>query len=155
MTHKPGTKAPSTGIYWCSVCKTPAQFTKDQDLPECRNKCGRGPGNCEDRGGGGALGALDDATRRSRPAGRDARSCASQEPVAIGVGAGNAGHDPGNAGAAVAPWKPIWSWSDMTSRTTPTLPTGGKLIGELGALGRDPVHVRVHNLLTSGDGLRP
>jgi len=32
----------ATGIYWCSVCKTPAQFTKEQDLPECRNKCGRG-----------------------------------------------------------------------------------------------------------------
>jgi len=42
MTYQPGTKAPVTGVYWCSVCKTPAQFTKDQDLPECRYKCGRG-----------------------------------------------------------------------------------------------------------------
>jgi hypothetical protein len=42
MTYKPGTTAPSKGIYWCSVCKLPARFEKDQELPECRNKCGRG-----------------------------------------------------------------------------------------------------------------
>lgn len=42
MTYKPGTKAPAAGIYWCSVCKTPAKFAKDQDLPGCKNKCGRG-----------------------------------------------------------------------------------------------------------------
>jgi hypothetical protein len=42
MTHQPGTKAPVTGIYWCSVCKLPARFEKGQELPECRNKCGRG-----------------------------------------------------------------------------------------------------------------
>ena len=42
MTYKPGTPAPATGIYWCSVCKLPAAFTKDQPLPVCKNKCGRG-----------------------------------------------------------------------------------------------------------------
>ncbi len=42
MTYKPGSKAPTSGIYWCSVCKTPVAFTKEQDLPECKNKCGRG-----------------------------------------------------------------------------------------------------------------
>ncbi len=42
MTYQPGTKAPESGIYWCSVCKLPARFEKDQELPECRNKCGRG-----------------------------------------------------------------------------------------------------------------
>jgi len=42
MTYKPGTTAPATGIYWCSVCKLPASFSKDQSLPECKNKCGRG-----------------------------------------------------------------------------------------------------------------
>jgi len=42
MTHKPGTPAPATGIYWCSVCKLPAAFSKDQALPQCKNKCGRG-----------------------------------------------------------------------------------------------------------------
>jgi hypothetical protein len=42
MTCKPGTNAPATGIYWCSVCKTPAVFTRGEDLPECKNMCGRG-----------------------------------------------------------------------------------------------------------------
>ncbi len=42
MTYKPGTAAPATGFYWCSVCKAPACFAKDQNLPECPNKCGRG-----------------------------------------------------------------------------------------------------------------
>ncbi len=42
MTYQPGTKAPENGIYWCSVCKLPARFEKDQELPACRNKCGRG-----------------------------------------------------------------------------------------------------------------
>ena len=42
MNHRPGATVPVTGIYWCSVCKTPAAFTKDQDLPACKNKCGRG-----------------------------------------------------------------------------------------------------------------
>lgn len=42
MTYKPGTKAPSTGIYWCSVCKRPERFTEGQDLPSCKNLCGRG-----------------------------------------------------------------------------------------------------------------
>jgi hypothetical protein len=42
MNHKPGTAAPATGIYWCSVCKTPARFTEGEKLPECPNFCGRG-----------------------------------------------------------------------------------------------------------------
>jgi hypothetical protein len=42
MNHKPGTPAPATGIYWCSVCKTPAHFAEGDTLPECPNMCGRG-----------------------------------------------------------------------------------------------------------------
>lgn len=42
MNYKPGAKVPQTGVYWCSVCKLPAQFRKDEDFPECRNMCGRG-----------------------------------------------------------------------------------------------------------------
>ena len=34
--------APQTGIYWCSVCKTPAQFKAGEVLPVCKNLCGRG-----------------------------------------------------------------------------------------------------------------
>jgi hypothetical protein len=42
MTYKPGAKVPVSGVYWCSVCKRPASFTKDEEFPACKNKCGRG-----------------------------------------------------------------------------------------------------------------
>jgi len=42
MAHQPGTAVPQTGIYWCSVCKTPAQFKAGETLPTCKNLCGRG-----------------------------------------------------------------------------------------------------------------
>jgi hypothetical protein len=42
MKHHPGALAPVTGIYWCSVCKTPLRFTEGQELPPCPNLCGRG-----------------------------------------------------------------------------------------------------------------
>ncbi len=42
MTFSPGTEAPQSGIYWCSVCKTPAQFKAGEQLPTCKNLCGRG-----------------------------------------------------------------------------------------------------------------
>ena len=42
MSHEPGSTAPQTGIYWCSVCKTPAQFKAGESLPVCKNLCGRG-----------------------------------------------------------------------------------------------------------------
>ncbi len=42
MAEKPGTTASKSGIYWCSVCKTPQEFKAGEVLPECKNKCGRG-----------------------------------------------------------------------------------------------------------------
>ena len=42
MNQRPGTKVPVTGIYWCTVCKTPEQFQEGQEFTECRNMCGRG-----------------------------------------------------------------------------------------------------------------
>lgn len=42
MRYKTGAKAPVTGVYWCSVCKRPASFTKDQEFPSCPNRCVRG-----------------------------------------------------------------------------------------------------------------
>ena len=42
MTHRPGATVPATGIYWCSVCKLPAQFTAGEQFPACKNMCGRG-----------------------------------------------------------------------------------------------------------------
>jgi len=42
MTYKPGTTAPETGIYWCSVCKLPKHFKAGEQFTECANMCGRG-----------------------------------------------------------------------------------------------------------------
>jgi len=42
MNHRPGSIVPVTGIYWCTVCKSPAGFTRGQQFPECKNMCGRG-----------------------------------------------------------------------------------------------------------------
>jgi hypothetical protein len=42
MNEKPGAPAPATGIYWCTVCKLPANFKKGETLPACKNMCGRG-----------------------------------------------------------------------------------------------------------------
>ena len=42
MNYKPGTQAVAGGIYWCTVCKRPERFTKGQELPPCKNMCGRG-----------------------------------------------------------------------------------------------------------------
>jgi hypothetical protein len=42
MADKPGTAAPQSGYYWCSVCKMPARFVAGQMLPSCKNMCSRG-----------------------------------------------------------------------------------------------------------------
>jgi hypothetical protein len=42
MNHRPGAVVPTTGIYWCSVCKLPEKFTEGQEFPPCSNMCGRG-----------------------------------------------------------------------------------------------------------------
>jgi hypothetical protein len=42
MAEQPGTPAPKSGIYWCSVCKTPVMFKANETLPVCKNLCGRG-----------------------------------------------------------------------------------------------------------------
>jgi hypothetical protein len=42
MNHRPGDTVPTTGVYWCTVCKTPESFTAGQNFPECKNMCGRG-----------------------------------------------------------------------------------------------------------------
>jgi hypothetical protein len=41
MIVKTGNEAPQSGIYWCTVCKLPARFEAGQQLPVCRNRCGR------------------------------------------------------------------------------------------------------------------
>jgi len=55
MNHKPGTAAPVTGIYWCSVCKTPAQFTEGETLPNVPTCAAVACGNwCRSRSRAGA-----------------------------------------------------------------------------------------------------
>jgi hypothetical protein len=54
MNHRPGAIVPVTGIYWCSVCKTPQRFSEQQEFPPCPNLCGRGLWELvEDQGGPG------------------------------------------------------------------------------------------------------
>ena len=42
MNYKPGTEVQESGVYWCTVCKTPERFERGAQFPECRNMCGRG-----------------------------------------------------------------------------------------------------------------
>jgi hypothetical protein len=42
IAYQPGSEAPQTGIYWCSVCKLPVQFKAGETLPMCKNLCARG-----------------------------------------------------------------------------------------------------------------
>jgi len=47
---------------------------------------------------------------------------------------------------------PIWNYFGYDEPNYTYTPNGRKLLGELAALSPVPVHIRVHNLLTSGDG---
>jgi xylan 1,4-beta-xylosidase len=55
-----------------------------------------------------------------------------------------------DASATIGPWRPVWSWFGYDEPNYTTAKNGRKLIAELGKLG--PVHIRAHNLLTTGDG---
>ena len=46
----------------------------------------------------------------------------------------------------------IWNYFGYDEPNYSYAANGRKLLGELGALGRTPAYVRVHNLLTTGDG---
>jgi xylan 1,4-beta-xylosidase len=47
---------------------------------------------------------------------------------------------------------PIWNYFGYDEPNYTYAPNGKKLLGELAELSSVPVHIRVHNLLTSGDG---
>ncbi len=51
-----------------------------------------------------------------------------------------------------APFRPIYSWFGYDEANYTTTPLGRALLGELHALSPVPVHIRVHHLLTSGNG---
>ncbi|KQV51480.1 beta-xylosidase [Massilia sp. Root335] len=50
------------------------------------------------------------------------------------------------------PMTPIWAWFGYDEPNYTTAPNGKKLLSEIAALSQVPVHVRTHNLMTSGDG---
>jgi xylan 1,4-beta-xylosidase len=54
--------------------------------------------------------------------------------------------------AKVGPFKPIYSWFGYDEANYTTMPHGRELLGELRDLSPVPIHIRVHHLLTSGDG---
>jgi len=47
---------------------------------------------------------------------------------------------------------PVWSFFGYDEPNYTYTPNGKKLLGELAALSRGPVYIRIHNLLTTGDG---
>jgi xylan 1,4-beta-xylosidase len=57
-----------------------------------------------------------------------------------------------HADQSVGPIAPIWSFFGYDEPNYTYSPNGKKLLAELSALSPAPVYVRVHNLLTTGDG---
>src|SRR5438309_6817116 len=49
-------------------------------------------------------------------------------------------------------FRPIWNFFGYDEPNYTYAPNGKKLLGELAALAPAPAYVRVHNLLTTGDG---
>jgi xylan 1,4-beta-xylosidase len=57
-----------------------------------------------------------------------------------------------DAQATEGAWQPVWSFFGYDEPNYTYAENGKKLLGELRALSKAPVYIRVHNLLTSGDG---
>jgi xylan 1,4-beta-xylosidase len=57
-----------------------------------------------------------------------------------------------DARATEGAWQPVWSLFGYDEPNYTYAENGKKLLGELRALSKAPVYIRVHNLLTSGDG---
>ena len=55
--------------------------------------------------------------------------------------------------AARGPMKPVWAWFGHDEPNYTYMPDGKKLLTELAGLSPVPVHMRTHNLLTTGDGV--
>jgi xylan 1,4-beta-xylosidase len=73
-----------------------------------------------------------------------ARPCRAQPTNSVRINV----HVDQSAGAIT----PIWNFFGYDEPNYTYAPNGKKLLGELAALDAAPVYVRVHNLLTSGDG---
>jgi len=57
-----------------------------------------------------------------------------------------------HAGVRLGEWRPVWTYFGYDEPNYTYSSNGKKLLGELHDLSPAPVYVRVHNLLTSGDG---
>ena len=57
-----------------------------------------------------------------------------------------------NAQRTTGRYRPLWNWFGHDEPNYTYTRNGVKLLGELTALSPEPVHMRTHNLLTSGDG---
>jgi xylan 1,4-beta-xylosidase len=57
-----------------------------------------------------------------------------------------------NAADVIGPMTPVWAWFGYDEPNYTYTTNGNKLLSELAGLSPVPVHVRAHNLLTSGDG---
>ena len=66
----------------------------------------------------------------------------AQQPVSIQV----------DASARLGPWKPIWRYFGCDEPNYTYAQYGRQLLSELAASSAEPVYVRTHNLLTSGNG---
>lgn len=52
----------------------------------------------------------------------------------------------------IAPFKPVWTWFGHDEPNYTYMKDGRKLLSELAAMSPVPVYMRVHNLLSTGDG---
>ena len=57
-----------------------------------------------------------------------------------------------HAAARLGPWQPIWRYFGYDEPNYTYMKYGRQLLSELAALSPEPVYVRTHNLLTSGNG---
>lgn len=57
-----------------------------------------------------------------------------------------------NAAKSKGPMKPVWNWFGYDEPNYSYMKDGRKLLSEIAALSPTPAFVRVHNLLTTGDG---
>jgi xylan 1,4-beta-xylosidase len=57
-----------------------------------------------------------------------------------------------DASKAQGPFRPIYRYFGYDEPNYTYAPNGHKLVGELGSLSRQPVYIRAHHLLTTGDG---
>jgi xylan 1,4-beta-xylosidase len=88
------------------------------------------------------LGSLLFAAPAAIAAAQSSTSLPSAHPVQISV----------DLNAKTGPFAPVYSWFGYDEANYTTMPHGRELLRELRDLSPVPVHIRVHHLLTSGDG---